>query len=78
MTAEEPLEEPMNAPFLKSTAVIVALLAMHSAAHMRRLVLRKVRTRPLGLFHYLWKNVLLEWAATKRRRAAAQPRSEAR
>ena len=49
--------------------------AMHSGAHMRRLLLRKVRSRPLGLFRFLWKNIRLEWAAL-RRRAAAPARNE--
>ena len=46
---------------------------MHSMAHMRRLVLRKARSRPWALFRYLWQNVRLEWAALRRRAAPPPP-----
>jgi len=50
--------------------------AMHSTAHMGRLLLRKARARPLGPLRYLWRNLSLEWAAL-RRRVAARSRNDA-
>lgn len=42
--------------------------SMNSSAHIRRLLLRKVRARPLGLPRFLLKNLRLELAARRRRR----------
>ena len=40
--------------------------------HMRRLILRKLKQRPLGLVTFLWKNLRLEFGARKRRRREKQ------
>jgi hypothetical protein len=42
----------------------------NSMPAMRRLIFRKVRQNPLGLFKFLFKNLKLELAARRRRRQA--------
>jgi hypothetical protein len=42
--------------------------AYDATPHVRRLMLRKVRANPLGLFRYVATQVRLEWAARKRAR----------
>jgi hypothetical protein len=46
--------------------------AYDAMPHMRRLLFRKVRANPLGLFRFIGKQLRLEWAAKKRARARGE------